>query len=158
MARQCPRGHNGIEPEEDADDTTTQQQAHQDQAPPWTRPSNSRASSRSPWPESRTSEAKGMQMTRMQPSRSHRQAEPPSPDLSIGWHLGGGDRRSSSESSAATARQHSRQVSRERGEEQVSEGGEGGSRSGSTEPLVRLDQLAWRRQVGLARQVGQAWQ
>jgi hypothetical protein len=28
--------------------------------------------------------------------------------------------------------------------------GEGGDRSEPTEPLVRLDQLAWRRQVGLA--------
>jgi hypothetical protein len=158
MARQCPRGHDGIELEEDANDTSTQQQAHQDQAPPWTRPSNSRASSRLPWPESRMSEAKGMQMTRTQPSRSRGQAEPPSPDLSIGRHLGGGDRRSLLESSAVAARRHSRQVSRERGEEQVSEGEEGGSRSGSTEPLVRLDQLAWRRQVGLAQQVGQAWQ
>jgi hypothetical protein len=123
MARQCPRGHNGIEPEEDADDTSTQQQAHQDQAPPCTRPRNSRASSRSPWPESRTSEANGMQTTRTQTSRSRGQAEPPSPDLSIGQHLGGGDRRSSSESSVAVARRHSRQVSRERGEEPVSEGG-----------------------------------
>jgi hypothetical protein len=60
MARQCPRGHDGIEPEEDADDTSTQQQAQQDQAPPWTWPSNSRPSSRSPWRETRTSEAKGM--------------------------------------------------------------------------------------------------
>jgi hypothetical protein len=47
------------EPEEDADDTLTQQPTHQAQAPPWTRPSNSRVSSRSPWPQSRASEAKG---------------------------------------------------------------------------------------------------
>jgi hypothetical protein len=145
MARQCPRGHDGIEPEEDADDTSTQQQAHQDQAPPCTRPSNSRASSRSPWPESRTSKAEEMQKTRTQSIRSRGQAEPPSPDLSIGRHLGGGDRRSSSESRAAAARRHSRQMSRERGVEQVSEGEERGGRSGPTEPLVRLDQLAWRR-------------
>jgi hypothetical protein len=91
-----------------------------------------------------------MQTTRTQSSRSHGQAEPPSPDLAIGRHLGGGDRRSSSKSSAAAAQRHSRQVSHERGEEQVSEGEEGGSRSESTEPLVWLDQLAWRRQVGLA--------
>jgi hypothetical protein len=122
MARQCPRGHDGIEPEEDADDTSTQQQAHQAQAPPWTRPSNSRESSRSPWPESRVSEAKGMQTMRTQSNRSRGQAEPPSPDLSIERHLGGGDRRSSSESSTAAARRRSRQVSRERGEERVSEG------------------------------------
>jgi hypothetical protein len=99
-----------------------------------------------------------MQTTRTQSIRSHGQAEPPSPDLSIGRHLGGEDRRSSSESSVAAARRHSRQVSRERGEERVSEGGEGGSRSESTEPLVRLDQLAWCRQVGLAWPVGQGWQ
>jgi hypothetical protein len=65
---------------------------------------------------------KGMQTTRTQSSRSRGQAEPPSPDLSIGRHLGGGDRRSSSKSSAAAARRRSRQASRERGEEQVSEG------------------------------------
>jgi hypothetical protein len=63
-----------------------------------------------------------MQTTRTQSSRSRRQAEPPSPDLSIERHLGGGDRRSSSESSAAVARRRSRQESRERGEERVSEG------------------------------------
>jgi hypothetical protein len=91
-----------------------------------------------------------MQTMRTQSSRSRTQAEPPSPDLSIGRHLGGGDRRNLSESSAAAPRRHSRQVSRERGEEQVSEGEEGGGRSGPIEPLVRLDQLAWRRQVGLA--------
>jgi hypothetical protein len=40
MARQCPRGHDGIELEEDADDTSMQPQANQAQAPPWMRPSN----------------------------------------------------------------------------------------------------------------------
>jgi hypothetical protein len=139
MARQCPRGHDGIEPEEDADDTSMQQPAHQAQAPPWTRPSNLRASSRSPWPESRASEAKGIRATRKQSVRSHGQAEPPSPDLSIEQHLGGGSRRSSSKSSTAAARRRSLQESRERGGERVSEG-ERGDRSEPTEPLVRLDQ------------------
>jgi hypothetical protein len=46
---------------------------------------------------------KGMQMARTQSSRSHGQAGPLSPDLSIERHLGGGDRRSSSESSTAVA-------------------------------------------------------
>jgi hypothetical protein len=78
--------------------------AHQAQTSPWTRPSNSGASSRSPWPRSRASEAKGMRATRKQSSRSHRQAEPSSPDLLIERHLGGGDRQSSSESSTAAAR------------------------------------------------------
>jgi hypothetical protein len=91
-----------------------------------------------------------MQTSRTQSSRSRGQAEPPSPDLSIGRHLGGGDQRGSSESSTAAARRCSRHVSRERGEERVSEGGKRGDRSEPTEPLVRLDQLAWRRQVGLA--------
>jgi hypothetical protein len=65
---------------------------------------------------------KGMQTTRTQSSRSRGQAEPLSPDLSIGRHLGGGDQRGSSESSAAAARRRSRQVSCEGGEERVSEG------------------------------------
>jgi hypothetical protein len=65
---------------------------------------------------------KGMQTMRTQSSRSRRQAEPPSPNLSIGRHLGGGDRRGSSESSMAAVRRRSRQVNRERGEEWVSEG------------------------------------
>jgi hypothetical protein len=60
--------------------------------------------------------------TRTQSSRSRRQAEPPSPDLSIGRHLDGGGRRGSSESSVVVARRRSRQVNRERGEERVSEG------------------------------------
>jgi hypothetical protein len=63
-----------------------------------------------------------MQTMRTQSSRSRGQVEPPSPDLSIGWHLGGGDQWGLSESSAAEARRRSRQVSHERGEEQVSEG------------------------------------
>jgi hypothetical protein len=65
---------------------------------------------------------KGMQTTRTQSSRSRGQAGPPSPDLSIERHLGGGDQWSSLESSAAAARRRSCQVSRERGEERVSEG------------------------------------
>jgi hypothetical protein len=63
-----------------------------------------------------------MQTTRTQSSRSRGQAESPSPDLSIGRHLSGGDRRSSSESSVAAVRRRSRQVYLERGEEWVSEG------------------------------------
>jgi hypothetical protein len=47
---------------------------------------------------------KGMQTARTQSSKSRGQAGPPSPDLSIERHLGGGDRRSSSESSAAATR------------------------------------------------------
>jgi hypothetical protein len=65
---------------------------------------------------------KGMQTTRTQSSRSRGQAGPPSPDLSIERHLGGGDRRSSLESSAAVTQRCSRQVSHERGEKRVSEG------------------------------------
>jgi hypothetical protein len=124
--------------------------AHQAQTSPWTRPSNSGASSRSPWPRSQASEAKGMRATRKQSSRSRGRAEPPSPDLSIEQHLSGGDRRSSSESSTAAARRHSRQGGRER-REGASERGERDDRSdrpshwsGSTSRL--------------ARQVGQDWQ
>jgi hypothetical protein len=122
--------------------------AHQTQFSPWTRPSNSGASSRSPWLRSRASEAKGMQTTRKQSSRSCGQAEPPSLDLLIERHLSGGDRRGSSESSTAAARRHSRQGSHER-EEDVSERGGRGDRSdrpsrwsGSTSRLAQ--------QVGLA--------
>jgi hypothetical protein len=79
-----------------------------------------------------------MQTTRTQSSRSRRQAELPLPDLSIGRHLSGGDRRSSLESSAAAARRRSRQVNRERGEERVSEGER-------------------RRPVGTDRATGPAW-
>jgi hypothetical protein len=130
--------------------------ANQAHISPWTRPSNSVASSRSPWPRSRASEAKGMQATRKQSGRSRGQAEPPLLDLSIERHLSGGDRRSSSESSTAAARRHSRQGSRG-GEGDASERVGRGDRSdrpsrwsGSTSRLVR--------QVGLARQVGQGWQ
>jgi hypothetical protein len=52
MARQCPHGHDGIEQGEVADDTSTKHPAHQAHISPWTRPSSSRASSRSPWPRS----------------------------------------------------------------------------------------------------------
>jgi hypothetical protein len=57
--------------------------AHQAQTPPWTRPSNSGASLRSPWPRSWASEVKGIRATRKQSGRSRGQAEPPSPDLWI---------------------------------------------------------------------------
>jgi hypothetical protein len=138
MARQCPCGHDGIKPGKVTDDTSMKHPAHQAQVSPWTRPSNSGASSRSPWPRSRALEAKGMRATRKQSSRSRRQAEPPSLDLSIERHLSGGDQWSSSESSTVAARRRSRQGSRE-GEGDASERGEERS-VGPTEPLVRLDQ------------------
>jgi hypothetical protein len=128
MARQCPRSHDGIKPGEVADDTSTKHPAHQAQISPRTRHNSSRASSRSPWPRSRASEAKGMQATRRQSIRSRRQAELPSLDLSIEHHLSSGDRRSSSESSTAAARRRSRQGNRER-EHDVSERGGRGDRS-----------------------------
>jgi hypothetical protein len=61
MARQCPRGHDGIKPGEVADDTSMKHPAHQAQISPHTRHNSLRASSRSPWPKSRASETKGMQ-------------------------------------------------------------------------------------------------
>jgi hypothetical protein len=125
MARQCPRGHDGIKPGEVADKTSTKHPAHQAQISPRTRHGSSRATSRSPWPKSRASEMKGMQASRGQSSRSRGQAEPPSPDLSIEHHLSSGDRRSSSESSTVAARRCSRQESRERGGDTSERGGRG---------------------------------
>jgi hypothetical protein len=138
MAGQCPRGHDGIKPGEVADDTSMKHLAHQAQISPWTRPSSSRSSSRSPWPRSRASEAKGMRASRKPSIRSRGQAESPSLDLSIEHHLSSGLQRSSSESSAAAARQRSRQGEHER-EDNASE--RGGKRPvGRTEPLVGFDQ------------------
>jgi hypothetical protein len=130
--------------------------AYQAQTSPWTRPSNSGASSRSPWPRSRASETKGKRAIRKQSSRSRGQAEPPSPDLSIERHLSGGDRQSSSESSTVAARRHSRQGGRERGEDASERGG----RDDRSDRLSRWSGSTSRlaRRVGLARQVGQGWQ
>jgi hypothetical protein len=148
MVRQCPRGHDGIKPGEVADNTSTKHPAHQAQISPRTRHSSSRASSRSPWPKSRASEMKGMQASRGQSSRSCRQAEPPSLDLSIEHHLSSGDWRSSSESSTAAARRRSRQGSHE-GEGDASERGE--EATGQTDRAAgQARPVGWRRQVGLA--------
>jgi hypothetical protein len=79
-----------------------------------------------------------MRAYKRQSIRSRGQAESPSLDLSIEQHLSSGLRRSSSESSAAVARQHSRPGKRER-EDDASE--RGGKRPvGPTEPLVGFDQ------------------
>jgi hypothetical protein len=92
-----------------------------------------------------------MRATRKQSSRSHGQAEPPSLDLSIERHLSGGDRRGSSESSMAVARG----VAREK-KTRVSEGKEATGRTDRAAGRARP--VGWRRQVGLARHVGQGWQ
>jgi hypothetical protein len=104
MAGQCPCGHDGIKPGEVADNTSMKHPAHQAQVSPWTRPSNSRSSSRSPWPRSQASEVKGMRASRKQSVRFHGQVELLSLDLSIEHHLSSGLRRSSSESSTVVAR------------------------------------------------------
>jgi hypothetical protein len=108
MAGQCPRGHDGIKPGEDADDMSMNHPAHQAQISPRTGPSSSRSSSRLPWPRSKASEVKGMRASGKQSTRSRGQAESPSLDLSIRRHLSGGFRQSLSESSTAAARRRSR--------------------------------------------------
>jgi hypothetical protein len=149
MARQCPRGHDGMEQGEVADDTSTKHPANQAQISPWARPSSLRASSRTPWPKSRALEAKGMRASMRQSIRSHGQAESPSLDLSNAHHLSSGLRRSSSESSATAARRRSHQGERER-EDNASE--RGGKATG------RTDRAAGRvRPVGWRRHVGQGW-
>jgi hypothetical protein len=149
MVRQCPRGYDGIKPGEVADDTSTKHPTHQAQILPQTRHDSSRASSRLPWPMSRASETKGMQASGGQSCRSRGQAEPPSLDLSIEHHLSSGDRRSSSESSTAAARQRSRQGSCERGGNTSEQGEEA---TGRTDRAAgRAQPVGWRRQVGLAR-------
>jgi hypothetical protein len=112
MAGQCPRVHDGIKPGEVADDTSTKYLTHQAQMSPRTGPSSSRSNSRSPWPRSRASEAKGMRASRKQSIRSRRHAESSSLDLSIEHHLSSGLRWSSSESSTAAARRCGRQRGR----------------------------------------------
>jgi hypothetical protein len=91
-----------------------------------------------------------------QSTRSRGQAESPLLDLPIRHHLSGGLWRSSSESSAAAARRCSRQRERE-GEYDAGER-VGCDRLGRPSHLVGFDQVGWRRQVGLAQQVGQGWQ
>jgi hypothetical protein len=76
-----------------------------------------------------------MRAFRGQSTRSCGQAGAPSLDLSIGNHLSGGLRRSSSESSVAAARRCSRQSERE--EEDESERG-GCDRSGWPRPPGRV--------------------
>jgi hypothetical protein len=141
MAGQCPRGHDGIKLGEVADDTSAKHRTHQAQISLRTGPSSSRSSSRSPWPRSRASEAKTMQASGKQSTRSRGQAESPSLDLSIEHHLSSGLRRGSSESSAAAARRCGRQ----RGREEEDDAGE---RRGMTS---RADRAAGRvRPEGLA--------
>jgi hypothetical protein len=133
MAGQCPRGHDGIKPGEVADDTSVNHPTRQAQISPRTGPSSSRSSSRSPWPRSRALEAKAMRAFGEQSTRSRGQAESPSLDLPIRPHLSGGLRRSSSESSVAAVRRHSRQREREREDD-------AGERGGAT---GRADRATW---------------
>jgi hypothetical protein len=92
-----------------------------------------------------------------QSTRSRGQAESPSLDLPIGHHLSGGLQRSSSESSSVVARRCSRQRERE-GEDDAGERGGATGRADRATWSGSIDQVGWRRQVGLARQVGQGWQ
>jgi hypothetical protein len=99
-----------------------------------------------------------MRATRKQSSRSRGQAEPPSPDLSIERHLSGGDRWSSSESSTAAARRHSRQGVAREGRMRVSEGEETTGRTdraaGRARPVSWPDGWAW---VGRERGEGRGF-
>jgi hypothetical protein len=54
---QCPHGHDGTKPGEGTNDTSARHHTHQHQISPRGRPSNSRRSSRSPWPRSKAQEA-----------------------------------------------------------------------------------------------------
>jgi hypothetical protein len=86
-----------------------------------------------------------MQTTRTQSSRSRGQAEPPSPDLSIGRHLGGRYQRGSSESSAAAqspGESRERRGTGERGGKEVAGRSRPSHWSGSTSWLS-ADRWAW---------------
>jgi hypothetical protein len=119
MTRQFPRGHDGIKPGEVADDTSANHLTRQAPDLAEDRAKQLEIKLEVAMAKIQSFGGEGDESVRGQSTRSHGQVGSPSLDLSIGHHLSGELRRSSSESSVAATRQCSRQ--REREEEDVSE-------------------------------------
>jgi hypothetical protein len=104
MARQCPCGHNGIKPGEVADDMSTYHLARQ--APDLTveKAKQLEINFEVAMAKIQSFGGEGDESVRGQSTRSRGQTGAPSLDLSIGHHLSGGLRRSSSKMSAAAVR------------------------------------------------------
>jgi hypothetical protein len=104
MARQCPRGHDGIKPGEVADDMSAYHLTRHAPDLAVEKAKQLELKLEVAMAEIQSFGGEGDKSVRGQSTRSHGQAGAPSLDLSIGNHLSGGLRRSSSESSAAAAR------------------------------------------------------
>jgi hypothetical protein len=156
MARQCPRGHNGIEPGEVADDTSTKHQL--------TKPSSHRGQGLATREQARDCHGRGPEL------RRRRGCGRPGSN-----HVDLADRRNRrrliyrlSDISAAKTNGARRNRARRRRGDTVTRGvaGEKETRVSEREEATdrtdraagRAQPVGWCRQVGLAQQVGQGWQ